>query len=347
MTTILYDGWSLVHTPNSPAALHLLTILELLPTNIPAIIALPGPPPVWFKTSFKTEILSTENARQWTQKILPDLQKQHNAILHTTQPAAPLRPNGPVILSPTGYGLQERQAKGFSARFGRALAQGGAARAHTLWLADLPNPSKHLTLPPIVHPVFIPTHEDEPPNIPGVKLTETYILYHGPSGYETLRKVLETWTWASSAIGDFYPLLMAGLDAKAQGYIEYLLPEYGIENTVKLLPPLSPEHLASVYQFCSALFHPAGVSPWGSSVRRALACGRPVVALPNAELEAVVGPAALIIDAEDARALSSGLIAVTVKDQVIDELLENSVKRAASWQNSNYIDKLLEVYNQY
>lgn len=341
---ILYDGWPLAHTPNSPAALHLLTILELLPEDTPAVIALPNEPPEWFKTPFETTHQSIQDPRQWTQKILPTLQKQHSAILHTTRPAAPFRPNSPVIVSPTGYGRQERPTKGFSARIGGALAQGGAAQALILQPSDLPSQKNQATLPPIVHSAFIPADTDDPPNLLNIKLPETYILYHGPTGFKTVRKVLETWTWAGPAIGDFYPLLLAGLDAETRGYVEYLLPEYGIENTVRILPSLPPDQLAVVYQFCSALFHPAGVSSWGGPVRRALACGRPVVALPDSRLEAVVGPAALILDAKDARSLSSGLIAITIKDQIIDDLLESSIKRAAPWHNSEFISQLFDLY---
>lgn len=341
---ILYDGWPLVNTPNSPAALHLLTILELLPEDTPVIIALPNKAPEWFKTPFETILQPTQDPRQWTQKILPVLQKQHSAILHTTRPAAPLRPNGPIIVSPTGYGKQERPPKGFSARIGVALAQGGAARALILQPSDLPAPKNQTALPPIVHPAFIPAKTDDPPDLPNIELPETYILYHGPTGFETIRKVLESWTWAGPAIGNYYPLMMAGLDAEARGYIEYLLPEYGIENTVRILPSLPPDQLAVIYQFCSALFHPAGVSSWGGPVRRALACGRPVVALPDPRLEAVVGPAALILDAKNARSLSSGLIAITIKDQIIDDLLESSIKRAAPWHNSKFISQLFDLY---
>lgn len=345
--TILYDGWSLIQTPNSPAALHLLTILALLPDATDAVIALPAAKPAWFNTSLNIEVRPTPNPQQWTQKILPSLQKEHNALLHTTQTRAPLRTKHPVIISPTGYGIQDHQSTRFAARIDHALASGGVAQATTLWPSDHPTNAPHTLLPPIIHPAFIPTTEEDPPDIPGIELSETYILYHGPTGFKTIRKVLDSWTWAGPAIGDFYPLVMAGLDAESQGYAEYVIKEYKIEDIVKILPPLPPGQLATVYQFCSALFHPAGVSAWGGSVRRALACGRPVVALPNPELEAIVGPAALIIDAENARSLSSGLIAITVKDQIIDKLLDSSIKRAAPWHDSDFIDKLLEIYAQY
>jgi hypothetical protein len=42
MTNLFYDGWALVYQPNSPAALHLSTLLAAHPPEIPASIGLPG-----------------------------------------------------------------------------------------------------------------------------------------------------------------------------------------------------------------------------------------------------------------------------------------------------------------
>ena len=39
-TRVLYDGWTLVRQPNHPAALHLLALLENLPADVQANLAL-------------------------------------------------------------------------------------------------------------------------------------------------------------------------------------------------------------------------------------------------------------------------------------------------------------------
>jgi hypothetical protein len=42
---ILYDGWSLAYSPDSPAALHLLTLLAANPPEARPLVALPAPAP--------------------------------------------------------------------------------------------------------------------------------------------------------------------------------------------------------------------------------------------------------------------------------------------------------------
>ena len=86
-------------------------------------------------------------------------------------------------------------------------------------------------------------------------------------------------------------MLFVGLDAKRRARVERLLIEYSLEKTVQTLPSLLPEDLARLYRSCTALFHPAGLSPWGGAGHHALACARPIVGLENVQMDAVVGPA--------------------------------------------------------
>lgn len=350
---ILYDGWALVYQPNSPAAMHLLTILEALPEEVSAVVAVPAEPPDWIPDNPKFELFPSANTSRsqlkWEQRSLPEFAQKFDAhLIHRTAVGASMLNARNTLISPTGYGANERRSTNFTERWRQALGRGGQARAKAvLWPEDLSANKGSLSplyLPPVVHPEFTPTELDEPPDIPGIDLPETYFLYHGPLGFNTLRKVLDSWSWAAKSIGQFYPLLLAGTDAEARSYMEYLLPDYGLEGNIIFLPALSPADLSVVYQHCSGLFHPAGASPWGGPIRRALACGRSVVSLESEMTETLVGSAAFLVTEDNPRLLGSGLISIVVKDEIAIELEKSALVRSQDWGLDIFRNGLRDIY---
>lgn len=354
---VLYNGWALARQPNSAAARHLLTILAYLPGEIEALVALPEEGAEWLPANAQAvvqPVADTERAHlRWQQRILPSLAKKSNAaILHTTSSNAPLVSDAPVLVSPTGFGIEERKPSGLSARLRAALGGGGIARsAGLLWPSDLPAPestARIFKLPPIVHPDFtpIPFGEQESPAIPGVEMPETYTLYHGPGNQDTLRSLLQAWTWAAGPIGAYYPLLLLGLGADARTEANRLIKEFDLRETVRVLPPIQPQHLAPLYQNCSALYHPAGISPWGGAVRHALACARPVAAFEHDDIDAVAGPAAFLVPKDDLRAFGAAMISVVIKESIYEALSEAAERRAAVWRSSAFGEELLKTYKK-
>ena len=101
-----------------------------------------------------------------------------------------------------------------------------------------------------------------------------------------------------------------------------------------------------IYQGCSALFHPAPLSPWGGAVSWALACGKPVVAAESALTDALVGPAAYLAPLDDARALGAALITVLVEEEVAEKLSLAAQKQAAGWHSPAFGQELLAAYQE-
>jgi glycosyltransferase involved in cell wall biosynthesis len=185
--------------------------------------------------------------------------------------------------------------------------------------------------------------------LPALELPETYILYHGPHTSGALRRLLDAWSWAAGSIGEYYPLLLIGLDEAGQRRLFALADELRLSQTIRALPGLPVEAIARLYQGCSALFHPAPVSPWGSAIRAALVCAKPVVALETTLANAVVGPAAYLVQAGEperaaSRALGAALITVIVEEEVSENLSTAARQRAAAWQSSNFGRDLLAAY---
>ena len=356
---ILFDGWPLSREPNSPAALHLHTLLALLPPEVEPVVALPDLPPGWFEASgYLVEPASYRTSARLgcERRTLPRLARRSGSrLLHSASPSAPLlgqsisvvRPggfDGPGVSATVGERTADevRDSRGntgerqpFILRLQEALAYGGLTRARAiLWPDDLPKPSlpaQVIPLPPVVHPAFfVPQHASPQPDPHTPELPETYILYHGPTSQRWLLRLLEAWSWAAGPLGDYYPLLVMGLDSAASARLSRLLDQLQLSDSVLALPELLIPALVSVYQRCTALFHPAPLSPWGCPVRSALACGKPVIAFESPDVHAVVGPAAYLVPVGQARGLGAALITVVVEPEVSENLSRQAAESAAA-----------------
>ena len=347
---VLYDGWPLIHQPNHAQSIHLRTLLALAPEETESVLALPMENDHGIGQLAETvELLSVQedDAGTWKQKQLPRLAEQYGAqIIHTSSRSASLFGRVNTIISPADFGSQESGEYSLRSRLGQSLGRGGLARAHILWPSDLPKsqlPGTQLSLDPVVHPAFIEANADPPAHL---DLPETYILYHGPTDPPSMLKLLESWTWAASSIGEYFPLLILGLEEKDRNFVKARLPEFHVEDYVKLLPALPFEDLIAVYQHCSALAHLAPPSAWGGPIRHALASAKPVVASNDPSSEALVGPAAYLVPPDDLRAFGAALISVVVDEKVTEKLEEAARKRASNWNKKKFTEELLSVYGK-
>jgi glycosyltransferase involved in cell wall biosynthesis len=227
-----------------------------------------------------------------------------------------------------------------------------------LWPEDLPLPATQTPvhrLPPVVHPAFLPAASSPGSAQPiqeelaALDLPETYLLYHGPGDDQALQRLLDAWSWAAASIGEYYPLVLAGLENPAQDRLAVLLAEYQLTGTARPLPPLSLSALAAVYRGCRALFHPAEISPWGDPARLALACGKPLVGLETELAAALAGAAGYLVPPLEpyparCRALGAALITVVVEDSLADSLSQAALDRAVTWEFDRFSSSLKEFY---
>jgi hypothetical protein len=372
---ILYDGWSLVHQPCTPASLHLLSILENLPAEIIPLVALPEPAPDWF--NFPDTILSPTPANpwgrlRWQQSHLPSLAKASGIqILHLTTPTAPALTNITTIFSPTGFGAGTASQPGIQQatdaskhvlnRLRVSLGLGGLERASTvLWPSDIPAPHNTASLAhlaPIIPAGFMPPQEQERLSVhkilgddaalPGsLQLPDEFILYQGPGGEGDLENLLQAWRWASVAIGELYPMLLVGLDDDDRRFILERAKNLGLDDSLLVLSDVTPASLPWIYQRCAAVFHPGPASPWSGPARLAIASGKPLVATEQNLTAAITGPAAYLVPESDARALGAALVTVVVEQELADRLSIAARQRSQSWRSSNFSEQLLGVYGR-
>jgi glycosyltransferase involved in cell wall biosynthesis len=357
---VLFDGWPALYKPNGPAASHLLAILARFPEEIEPVVALPGSPPGWFP-NVETVVNATANEPRsrlhWEQRALPGMLAEANAqLLHLMRPNLPLLASKRSLLSLTGFDLDRAfksksvHKSDFVSRLREALGRGGLSRVGAiLWPSDLPRPkTQHpvATLPPQVHPdfAFKPGKNGGSNEVGELQLPDTYILYHGPHERTDSQRLIAAWSWAAGPIGVYYPLVLLGLNQAARTQLSELVSAYELKETLISLPEVPPQVIPHLYRGCSALFHPAPVSPWGGPVRQALACGKPVIALEDELTAAMVGSGAYLIPAEDLRKVGAALITSIVEEEVAQSLSQSARQQAASWQSQTFKAELAAIY---
>jgi glycosyltransferase involved in cell wall biosynthesis len=338
---ILYDGWPLIYAPLGSAAWHLRTLLTLAPEGIEPMLALPTDPQTAAE-SLKTIFHHTHDRSEWEQRILPRLAAEKRAAaIHTTGLAASLFGKVPTLVSPA-----ELAGPAPTSRWKAALGRGGLARARILWPSDLPEsriPGSILRLPPAVHPEFQAAFASAKTQ---VSLPEEFVLVHGLPDEASMLALLESWTWAAASIGEFYPLVIAGLNEEARRLVQAQLPEFHVEGSVRVLADVQPQDLAAIYKACIAVVHLGTPAPWGNPLRAALAAGKAVIAHQEPLTEAIVGAAAYLAPPQDLRAFGAAMITVVVDEKAREKLEGAARQRAAHWKVEAFGAGLVEIYRE-
>jgi hypothetical protein len=361
LVTILYDGWSLIRESNSPEALHLLAILAHLPAAVQPVLALPAIPPAWlrgFSTCVQPAPGTAQGRLNWEQRLLPRIAREQDAsLIHFQTLTSPLFGRCMAVVSPSDMEGNERSGeRSFARRLLDSTREGGLTRAQAVfWPDGLPAPGlrgqplarRLVRLPQVVHPAFqagANGSQEQERSLQALNLPETFILYHGPGQAEQLDRLLNAWSWAAGAIGEYYPLLALGLDERASRQLADLADGNGLHDSVRALPEVAPDLVPALYFGCTALFHPAPVFAWGGAVQHAMASGRPVVGAEGEIMNALVGPAAYLAPVEDSRALGAALLTVIVEEPVAEQLAVAARQRVNSWGSARFGERLLEAY---
>jgi glycosyltransferase involved in cell wall biosynthesis len=358
---ILYDGWELAYRPNSPAAIHLLTLLAARPKGIQALVGMPAESIHTIPDGVESHLIAVpdrpESRLLWEQRRLPELGRVLKAdLIHSFEGVALLR-RGKSAISPatrallnTGFS-HDREPLSLAGRLRDAFGQGGFSRAGGLFwpsdLAELINTQEsrlsHTRLPPVyllpavVHPAF--TQRKEQSNLEvlvGQDIPETFILYHGSGERIAIRRLLAAWSWAAGPIGEYFPLVAVGLDRPQVEGFQEIARQIQVDQNVHCLTSVTLPILAKLYQASSVVFCPQETTPWGSSLRQAIACAKPVVGLETPLNDKILGPAGFLVrdsgyETERNRALGAGLISVIVEEELAQKLTEAARKRSEAY----------------
>lgn len=337
---VLFDGWPLIHSPMSPAAWHLRTLLALKPEGVHAILALPTQAgSISVSEGIETVEHHTHDRGAWEQKILQRLAEKNQAgLIHTTGLGASLLGKLATLVSPAEIDASDR------GRLNEAMAYGGLANATILWPQDVPvakMPGQIRTLPPIVHPDFVGGSSNTQP-VTG--LPDEFVLVQGVHDRESILQLLESWTWAAASIGELYPLVFIGVDEPTRTFLEARIPEFHLQESVRVLKNVQAQDLPAVVRASTAIVHVGRPVPWGNGLRSSMACGKAIVAIQQAETESIVGAAAYLIAPNDLRGFGAAMITVVVDEKAREKLEDSARGHAVHWAAAKFKEELLKIY---
>jgi glycosyltransferase involved in cell wall biosynthesis len=281
------------------------------------------------------------------------------ALAHVPYWAPPLRSPIPIVV--TVHDLIPLLMPGYRAsalaRLYTALvrtATAGAARVITDSASSRASAIQHLGLPPGrvrtiylgVGPEYRPanTFGPEPELQRKYNLPDGYVLYLG--GFDPRKNVaglLAGWTWAAGAIGEGYPLVIAG---EAPDEVKARAAELQVADSVRFVGRVAEADKPALYQGAACFVYPSRFEGFGLPVLEAMACGTPVVTTSGGSLAEVAGDAAYLVSPDDARSIGAGIIATVVQENLAEDLRQKGLAQARKFTWERTALETIEMYGE-
>ncbi|MCP4415762.1 MAG: glycosyltransferase family 4 protein [Chloroflexi bacterium] len=181
-------------------------------------------------------------------------------------------------------------------------------------------------------------------------LPDFYVLYLG--GYELHKNVttlLLAWTYVGQALGEDYPLLLAGRKPTETSIIypdyDAYIEQLGIGEYVRWLGYVDEDDKPVLYRNAETFVFPSRREGFGLGVLEAMASGTPVVTTNVSSLPEVAGEAAFAVDPDDARSMAGAIIATIIQDNLRSELRQKGEQQAATFSWEKTATETLLVYD--
>ncbi|WP_420645491.1 glycosyltransferase family 4 protein [Candidatus Leptofilum sp.] len=182
-------------------------------------------------------------------------------------------------------------------------------------------------------------------------LPEFYVLYLG--GYELHKNVttlLLAWTYVGQALGEDYPLVLAGKKPTQANEIypdyDHYIKQLGIEEYVRWIGYVDEEDKPMLYRNAETFVFPSRREGFGLGVLEAMACGTPVVTTTATSLPEVVGDAGFAVEPDDARNMAGAIISTIIQDNLRAELRQKGEQQAANFSWEKTATETLLVYDE-
>ena len=183
------------------------------------------------------------------------------------------------------------------------------------------------------------------------ELPDSYILYLG--GYEIHKNVetlLEAYTYVSEALGEDYPLVLAGRkpEKASSRFPDYdlLIERLGLTEKVVWAGYIEEADKPAVYRGASTFVFLSRHEGFGLPPLEAMACGVPVVTSSASSLPEVIGDAGFGLEPDDPRQIGGSIIATIVQEELAADLREKGLNRAAEFSWEKTATETLMVYSR-
>jgi glycosyltransferase involved in cell wall biosynthesis len=184
-------------------------------------------------------------------------------------------------------------------------------------------------------------------------LPEHYALYLG--GFDVrknVRALLAAYTYVGSAVGEDYPLVLAGKTPEDWGSPRFpdlraeIAEKPGLAQYIRWIGPVDEADKPGIYRMARVFAFPSRYEGFGLGPLEAMACGTPVVAADASSVPEVVGESAYLVDPDDSRAMGAALISVLIQDDLHDSLRNAGLARASNFSWERTARETLQVYQR-
>ncbi len=180
-------------------------------------------------------------------------------------------------------------------------------------------------------------------------LPETFVLWlAGFDVRKNAQALLHAYTWVHSALGDDFPLVMAGrLPAKDTAFFpdpRRIADNLKVTNAIHFPGWIDEADKPALYSAATVFAFPSHYEGFGLPILEAMACGTPVVTSNATSLPELAGAAAFQIDPDDPRRLGAAIIALCVQENLREEMREKGLAQAAQFTWEKTARKTLTAY---
>jgi glycosyltransferase involved in cell wall biosynthesis len=182
-------------------------------------------------------------------------------------------------------------------------------------------------------------------------LPDFYALYLG--GYEIHKNVttlLLAYTYVAQALGDDYPLVLAGTkpaksSARFPDYDSYI-ERLGLGDAIIWAGYIDEEDKPAVFRGAAAFIFVSRREGFGLPALEAMASGVPLVASNSGSLPEIVGDAAFALDPDDERQIAGSIIAALTQEELAEEMRAKGLAQAANFSWEQTATETLLIYDR-
>lgn len=372
---IAFNGW-FWNQPNTGSGQYirnLLPNLRRIAPNLQLTLVLPPHNPTPDDVPENVNVVTTKGRSGQIGKVLFEQRTYPQMVARVQADIAHVPYWGPPLSSPARLVTSVLDviplalpdyAQGFKARLYNSLVTAAArGSAHTLTLSEAAKADivKYLDLPPeSITVTYLAADERYHPRMGAERdeavrqkydLPDQFVLYLG--GFDVRKQVnqlLLAYTYVGQAEGDNIPLVIAGREPAWGTSVFPDLPAYAAElnisNYVRWLGYVDEADKPALYRLADVFVFPSVYEGFGLMPLEAMASGTPVVANDVSSIPEIVGDAAYLVKAGDARAMAGAIIALLLQQPLRESLINQGLARATNFSWRKTAKETLAVYEQ-
>ncbi len=183
-------------------------------------------------------------------------------------------------------------------------------------------------------------------------LPESYALYLGSFDVrKNLMALIAAYTYVKTAVGDQFPLVLAGKPPAQWGTDRFPdlpaeIKRLELEDVIQFVGAIDEADKPGVYRMAQVSIFPTRYEGFGLGPLESMACGTPVVAADASSIPEVVGDAAYLVDPLDARKMAGAIIAVLIQDNLHANLSNQGLARATNFSWYKTASATVDVYRE-